>query len=133
MDHGTALDLAGTGEANLSSFLGSISGEHDDGTIPCDHVSALDSIFCTTRRSCGIASAMALQPGQKVLRSVRDRALTEYLFDQPDRYLAVEIDRDLALPFPKFPGIEVLEQDILRTDFAAVLSVPNRAGSGWCG
>ena len=77
---------------------------------------------------------MALQPGQKVFEiGPGQGALTEYLFDQNlDRYLAVEIDRDLApLLSPKFPGIEVLEQDILRTDFAAVLSVPNRAGSGW--
>ena len=63
----------------------------------------------------GIASTMALQPGQQVFEiGPGQGALTEYLFDQHlDRYLAVEIDRDLAplLP-PKFPGIEVLEQDI---------------------
>lgn len=82
----------------------------------------------------GIASAMALQPGQQVFEiGPGQGALTEYLFDQHlDRYLAVEIDRDLAplLP-PKFPGIEVLEQDILRADFATLLSASDNGGCGW--
>ena len=82
----------------------------------------------------GIASAMALQPGQQVFEiGPGQGALTEYLFDQHlDRYLAVEIDRDLAplLP-PKFPGIEVLEQDILRADFATLLNASDSGGCGW--
>ena len=55
------------------------------------------------------------------------------MFDQNlERYLAVEIDRDLAPLLPaRFPGIEVLEQDILRTDFASVLRASAQSGSGW--
>lgn len=87
-----------------------------------------------TRILQGIASAMALQPGQQVFEiGPGQGALTEYLFDENlERYLAVEIDRDLAPLLPaKFPGIEVLEQDILRTDFASVLRASAQSGSGW--
>jgi 16S rRNA (adenine1518-N6/adenine1519-N6)-dimethyltransferase len=71
-----------------------------------------------------IADAMALAPQQRVFEiGPGQGALTQYLH-RPDlqRYLAVEIDRDLApLLQAKFPGIEVLQQDILRTDMVAVL------------
>ena len=71
-----------------------------------------------------IADAMALAPQQRVFEiGPGQGALTQYLH-RPDlqRYLAVEIDRDLAPLLPaKFPGIEVLQQDILRTDMVEVL------------
>jgi len=80
-----------------------------------------------------IARAMALQQDQRVFEiGPGQGALTEYLFDSGlARYLAVEIDRDLApLLGPKFPGIEVLEQDILRTDLVQILTKPSAQG-GW--
>jgi 16S rRNA (adenine1518-N6/adenine1519-N6)-dimethyltransferase len=76
---------------------------------------------------------MFLQQDQRVFEIGPGRgALTEHLFDDGlARYLAVEIDRDLApLLGPRFPGIEVLEQDILRTDLAQVLTA-SAAQGGW--
>ena len=79
-----------------------------------------------------IASAMSLRQNQRVFEiGPGQGALTEYLFDDGlTRYLAVEIDRDLApLLGPKFPGIEVLQQDILKTDLGKDFD-PLRS-SGW--
>ncbi len=80
-----------------------------------------------------IANVMALRPSQQVMEiGPGQGALTEYLHSSElSRYLAIEIDRDLAPLLPsKFPGIEVLEQDILRTNLATVLSVGENA-AGW--
>jgi 16S rRNA (adenine1518-N6/adenine1519-N6)-dimethyltransferase len=80
-----------------------------------------------------IASAMSLRQNQRVFEiGPGQGALTEYLFDDGlTRYLAVEIDRDLApLLGPKFPGIEVLQQDILKTDLGKILT-PSEAQDGW--
>lgn len=80
-----------------------------------------------------IARAMSVQQDQRIFEiGPGQGALTEYLFDvSPARYLAVEIDRDLApLLAPKFPGIEVLEQDILRTDLGQILTLSAVEG-GW--
>lgn len=56
-------------------------------------------------------------------------ALTEYLYGTTARYVAVEIDRDLV-PFLKarFDGLEVVNDDVLRVDLAAVLGDP---GPSW--
>ena len=71
-----------------------------------------------------IADAVALQPKHHVFEiGPGQGALTEYLH-QPSlaRYLAVEIDRDLAPLLPaRFPGIEVLRQDVLSMDLNAAL------------
>lgn len=80
-----------------------------------------------------IARAMSLQQDQRVFEiGPGQGALTEHLFDHRlARYLAVEIDRDLApLLRPRFPGIEVIEQDILRTDLGQVLTESATPG-GW--
>ena len=80
-----------------------------------------------------IARAMSLQQDQRVFEiGPGQGALTEYLFDEGlAHYLAVEIDRDLApLLGPRFPGIEVLEQDILRTDLGQILTA-SAAQDAW--
>lgn len=50
-------------------------------------------------------------------------ALTEHLFGRCRRYVAVEIDRDLV-PFlrARFDGLEVVNDDVLRVDLAALLA-----------
>jgi len=49
-------------------------------------------------------------------------ALTRYLYGTSQRYLAVEIDRDLIAPLKaRFHGLEVLNNDILSLDLAEVL------------
>ena len=80
-----------------------------------------------------IANALALRPHQRVFEiGPGQGALTEYLFSEKlERYLAVEIDRDLApLLGPKFPGIEVIEQDILQVDLAQRLT-KSASASPW--
>ena len=73
-----------------------------------------------------IADAVAIQPKHHVFEiGPGQGALTQYLH-QPSlaRYLAVEIDRDLAPLLPgKFPGIEVLQQDVLRADLTSALAL----------
>lgn len=72
-----------------------------------------------------IADAVALQPKHHVFEiGPGQGALTEYLHQTLlARYLAVEIDRDLAPLLPaRFPGIEVLQQDVLRMDLHAALA-----------
>ncbi|MEZ5558706.1 MAG: 16S rRNA (adenine(1518)-N(6)/adenine(1519)-N(6))-dimethyltransferase RsmA [Pseudomonadales bacterium] len=51
-----------------------------------------------------------------------DGALTEYLYGQVGRYVAVEIDRDLV-PFlrARFAGLEVVNADVLRVDLDDLL------------
>lgn len=82
----------------------------------------------------GIANAMALQANQRVFEiGPGQGALTQYLHQRElQRYLAVEIDRDLAPLLPaKFPGIEVVEQDILRADLAALLGAGEVSPQPW--
>ncbi len=65
-----------------------------------------------------IAGAIHLGPQDLLLEIGPGRgALTEYLAGVPDRYVAVEIDRDL-IPFLKarFAGVEIVAADILRVD-----------------
>ena len=72
-----------------------------------------------------IADAVALQPKHHVFEiGPGQGALTEYLHQALlARYLAVEIDRDLAPLLPaRFSGIEVLQQDVLRMDLHAALA-----------
>ena len=72
-----------------------------------------------------IADAVAIQPKHHVFEiGPGQGALTEYLHQALlARYLAVEIDRDLApLLSARFPGIEVLQQDVLRMDLRAALA-----------
>ena len=73
-----------------------------------------------------ITDAVAIQPKHHVFEiGPGQGALTQYLH-QPSlaRYLAVEIDRDLAPLLPgKFPGIEGLQQDVLRTDLTSALAM----------
>lgn len=81
-----------------------------------------------------IADAVALAPDQHVFEiGPGQGALTEYLHRADlARYLSVEIDRDLAPTLlNKFPGIEVLQQDILRTDLASILASKNGVPVGW--
>ena len=54
-------------------------------------------------------------------------ALTDYLFGQVGRFVAVELDRDLIAPLKaRFPGIELISADILKVDLAEILAPP-----GW--
>jgi 16S rRNA (adenine1518-N6/adenine1519-N6)-dimethyltransferase len=52
-------------------------------------------------------------------------ALTGYLYGSTERYLAVELDRDLIAPLrARFPDLEVVNADILKVDLDALLTPP---------
>jgi 16S rRNA (adenine1518-N6/adenine1519-N6)-dimethyltransferase len=54
-------------------------------------------------------------------------ALTEYLYGEPARYVAVELDRDLVAPLrARFPELELISADILRLNLDEILDPP-----GW--
>ena len=55
-------------------------------------------------------------------------ALTEYMWDTPARYVAVELDRDLIAPLQaRYSKLEVLNEDILALDLDQVLE----PGQAW--
>ena len=81
-----------------------------------------------------IGDSVALAPGQSVFEiGPGQGALTDYLHRTDlSRYLAVEIDRDLAPLLPnRFPGIEVLQQDILKVDLLSVLNASRNEPVRW--
>jgi 16S rRNA (adenine1518-N6/adenine1519-N6)-dimethyltransferase len=52
-------------------------------------------------------------------------ALTALLYGTTERYLAVELDRDLIAPLrARFQGLEIVNADILRVDLDALLEPP---------
>ncbi len=54
-------------------------------------------------------------------------ALTDYLYGETARYLAVELDRDLIAPLrARFADLELISADILKVDLDEILSPP-----GW--
>lgn len=54
-------------------------------------------------------------------------ALTAYLYGETARYVAVELDRDMITPLKvRFPGLELVSDDILRVDLDSLLDPP-----GW--
>jgi 16S rRNA (adenine1518-N6/adenine1519-N6)-dimethyltransferase len=54
-------------------------------------------------------------------------ALTEHLYGRTERYVAVELDRDLLGPLKsRFPDLTLIGEDILRVDLGTILEPP-----GW--
>ncbi len=54
-------------------------------------------------------------------------ALTSYLYGNTERYVAVELDRDMIAPLEvRFPDLELVSDDILRVDLDGLLTPP-----GW--
>ncbi|MFW6092734.1 MAG: 16S rRNA (adenine(1518)-N(6)/adenine(1519)-N(6))-dimethyltransferase RsmA [Pseudomonadota bacterium] len=78
-----------------------------------------------------LAAAIGLRPGDRVLEiGPGDGALTEALYGGAGRYVAVELDRDLVpLLKARFPGMEVINDDVLRLDLAALLA--HGEAGGW--
>ncbi|HEX7037748.1 MAG TPA: 16S rRNA (adenine(1518)-N(6)/adenine(1519)-N(6))-dimethyltransferase RsmA [Pseudomonadales bacterium] len=70
-----------------------------------------------------LAKAIRPRPDDRMLEiGPGHGALTERLFGATQRYLAVEIDRDLVpMLKARFPGIELVNDDILRVDLDAML------------
>jgi 16S rRNA (adenine1518-N6/adenine1519-N6)-dimethyltransferase len=75
-----------------------------------------------------IADVIRLGPEDRLLEiGPGPGALTDYLYGEPARYVAVELDRDLVAPLEaRFPGLELISADILRVDLDAILDPP-----GW--
>ena len=75
-----------------------------------------------------IADVVRLQPDDRLLEiGPGPGALTGYLYGDPGRYVAVELDRDLIAPLKaRFAELELISADILRVDLAEVLDPP-----GW--
>ena len=69
-----------------------------------------------------IAAILAVGPHDHVIEIGPGRgALTAALAAASDNLTVVEVDRDLARTLRRrFPGVEVIEADVLRTDFAAI-------------
>jgi 16S rRNA (adenine1518-N6/adenine1519-N6)-dimethyltransferase len=75
-----------------------------------------------------IADVVRLQPDDKLLEiGPGPGALTEYLYGEPARYVAVELDRDMVAPLQaRFSDLTLISADILRVDLEEVLDPP-----GW--
>ena len=75
-----------------------------------------------------IADVIRLGPGDRLLEiGPGPGALTDYLYGEPARYVAVELDRDLVAPLKaRFPALELISADILRVDLDKILDPP-----GW--
>ncbi len=75
-----------------------------------------------------IADVVRLQPDDLLLEiGPGPGALTEYLYGDAARYVAVELDRDLIAPLKaRFDDLELISADILRVDLAEILDPP-----GW--
>lgn len=75
-----------------------------------------------------IADAVRLQPEDRLLEiGPGPGALTEYLYGDAARYVAVELDRDMIAPLKvRFPDLQLISADILRVDLAEILDPP-----GW--
>ena len=75
-----------------------------------------------------IADLVAVRPRDKICEiGPGPGALTEYLFGVSERYLAVELDRDLIPPLQaRFPTLTLVSADILKVDLDALLDPP-----GW--
>lgn len=71
-----------------------------------------------------IDNALRLAPDDRLLEIGPGRgALTELLYGRSQRYLAIEIDRDLTpLLRARYPDLELLEADVLKVDLAELLS-----------
>ncbi len=81
-----------------------------------------------------IASAVHLRPDDLLMEiGPGQGALTEYLYPaNVARYVAVEIDRDLAPRLnARYPNMEVINSDILRLDLASVLNSSEQAHPPW--
>lgn len=76
-----------------------------------------------------IETAIGIRPTDRVMEIGPGLgALTDLLIDQPSVYRGVEIDRDLVpLLHARHPRMELINEDILRVDLAAVLD----AGQPW--
>ncbi len=70
-----------------------------------------------------IASAVAIKSGENVVEiGPGHGALTEHLFDDASDYWAIEIDRDLTpLLQARYPDMHIINDDVLRIDFAGAL------------
>jgi 16S rRNA (adenine1518-N6/adenine1519-N6)-dimethyltransferase len=75
-----------------------------------------------------IADVVNVRPDDRLLEiGPGPGALTDYLYRDAGRYLAVELDRDMIAPLrARFPGLELVSADILRVDLAVLLDPP-----GW--
>jgi 16S rRNA (adenine1518-N6/adenine1519-N6)-dimethyltransferase len=75
-----------------------------------------------------IADVVRLGPEDRLLEiGPGPGALTDYLYGEPARYVAVELDRDLVAPLEaRFPDLELISGDILRVDLDEILDPP-----GW--
>ena len=75
-----------------------------------------------------IADVIRLGPEDRLLEiGPGPGALTDYLYGEPARYVAVELDRDLVAPLKaRFPDLELISADILRVDLDEILDPP-----GW--
>ena len=75
-----------------------------------------------------IADVVRLGPEDRLLEiGPGPGALTSYLYGEPARYVAVELDRDLFAPLKaRFADLELISADILRVDLDELLEPP-----GW--
>jgi 16S rRNA (adenine1518-N6/adenine1519-N6)-dimethyltransferase len=73
-----------------------------------------------------IQDAVRPAPGDRLLEiGPGHGALTECLYGEVERYVAVELDRDLIAPLKaRFQGLEIVSGDILRLDLDALLPPP---------
>jgi 16S rRNA (adenine1518-N6/adenine1519-N6)-dimethyltransferase len=85
-----------------------------------------------------IVRAIAPRPGQAMVEIGPGLgALTAPLLAQCPRLTVIELDRDLATRLRRWPGLEVVEADVLRVDFGALAAKTStscssrRSSTGW--
>jgi 16S rRNA (adenine1518-N6/adenine1519-N6)-dimethyltransferase len=72
-----------------------------------------------------IVRAIDPQPGQRLVEIGPGLgALTRPLLQRAGALTVIELDRDLALRWRGVPGVEVLQADVLKVDFAALAAAP---------
>jgi 16S rRNA (adenine1518-N6/adenine1519-N6)-dimethyltransferase len=77
-----------------------------------------------------IVDAIDPRPGQRVVEIGPGLgALTRPLLERCGRLTAIEIDRDLAARARRWPGVSVVEADVLEVDFAALADDEALAGA----
>jgi len=75
-----------------------------------------------------IVRAVAPRPGEALVEIGPGLgAMTDPLVERSGRLTVIELDRDLAARLRRTPGLEVIESDVLRVDFAALAAAAGDA------
>jgi 4-hydroxythreonine-4-phosphate dehydrogenase len=117
VDHGTALDIAGSGRADPGSLREALQACHRARIVPRKRFG--QHFLHDPRVLARIVDAVAPRPGDCVVEiGPGEGALTAPLLERAGALHVIEVDRDLAARLRARPGLTVHEADALEFDFA---------------